>query len=104
MVIKIASKQCFMSEKVRASHILLESKDKAENIQEQLDNGKSFEKLAKEASECPSSEKGGDLGWFGKGKMAKPFERKAFEIDEDEISEPVKTQFGWHLIKKTGEK
>ena len=89
---------------VQASHILVDSKEKAQNIKNQIDNGKDFETLAKEASECPSSEKGGDLGWFGKGKMAKPFERKAFNMDEGDISDPVKTQFGWHLIKKTGQK
>lgn len=83
---------------------MVDDKDKAENLLEQFENGKSFSQLAKEASECPSSEKGGDLGWFGKGKMAKPFEREAFDMDEGDVSDPVKTQFGWHLIKKTGEK
>lgn len=89
---------------VRASHILVESKEKAENIKQQIENGKSFETLAEEASECPSSENGGDLGFFEKGDMVKPFERKAFSMDEGEVSKPVKTEFGWHLIKKTDEK
>ncbi len=93
-----------MASQVRASHILVEDKQKAQNIKEQLDNGKSFEQLAKEASECPSSEKGGDLGFFSKGDMVKPFERKAFDMEEGEVSDPVKTKFGFHLIKKTGEK
>lgn len=90
--------------KVRASHILVDDREKAENIKEQLDNGKSFEQLAKEASECPSSEKGGDLGFFGKGDMVKPFERKAFSMDIGEVSEPVKTEFGYHIIRKDDEK
>jgi parvulin-like peptidyl-prolyl isomerase len=93
-----------MAKQVKASHILVDEKDKAQNIKEQIENGKEFSQLAKEASECPSSEKGGDLGFFGKGKMAEPFERKAFDMDEGDVSDPVKTQFGWHLIKKTGEK
>lgn len=93
-----------MASQVRASHILVDDKEKAKNIKEQLDNGKSFEQLAKEASECPSSEKGGDLGFFEKGDMVKPFERKAFSMDKGEVSNPVKTQFGFHLIKKTDEK
>lgn len=93
-----------MAKQVKASHILVDDKEKAQNIKQQIDNGKNFEKLAKEASTCPSSKKGGDLGWFGKGQMVKPFERKAFSMDKGSISKPVKTKFGWHIIKKTGEK
>ncbi len=93
-----------MASQVRASHILVEDKEKAQNIKEQLDNGKSFEQLAKEASECPSSEKGGDLGFFSKGDMVKPFERKAFSMDVGDVSKPVKTKFGFHIIKKEDEK
>lgn len=93
-----------MADEVRASHILVDDKDKAENVKNDLDNGKDFEQLAKEVSTCPSSEKGGDLGWFGEGDMVKPFEREAFSMDEGEVSDPVKTKFGFHIIKKTGEK
>ncbi len=93
-----------MASEVRASHILVDDKEKAENIKNQIDNGKSFEKLAKETSNCPSSEKGGDLGFFGKGQMVKPFERKVFSMDVNDISKPVKTKFGYHLIKKTDER
>lgn len=89
---------------VRASHILVDNEDKAQNIKQQLDNGKDFEQLAKEASECPSAEKGGDLGYFGKGDMVKPFERKVFSMDVGDVSKPVKTEFGFHIIKKTDEK
>lgn len=93
-----------MSEEIRASHILVDTKEKAENIKEQIDNGKEFEKLAREASEGPSADNGGDLGYFGKGDMVKPFERKAFDLDVGEVSGPVKTEFGWHIIKKTDER
>lgn len=91
--------------KVRASHILVDNEEHAKQLKLKLErNEADFEELAKKHSDCPSSEKGGDLGFFGKGKMAKPFENEAFSMDEGEISDPVNTQFGWHLIKKTGEK
>lgn len=89
---------------VHAAHILVDDKEKAQNIKEQIDNGKDFGQLAKEASTCPSSEKEGDLGWFGKGAMVAPFDQKVFSMDVGDISGPVKTQFGWHLIKKIDER
>lgn len=90
---------------VRASHILVDNETHAKQIKAKLDKDEaSFAELAKEKSEGPSSKDGGDLGFFGRGKMAKPFERKAFELDVGEVSEPVKTQFGWHIIKKTDER
>ncbi len=90
---------------VRASHILVDNETHAQQIKAELEkNDTSFAELAKEKSEGPSSENGGDLGFFGRGKMAKPFETKAFELDVGEVSEPVKTQFGWHIIKKTDER
>lgn len=90
---------------VRASHILVDNETHAQQIKAELEKSeKSFAELAKEKSEGPSSENGGDLGFFGRGKMAKPFEKKAFELDVGEVSEPVKTQFGWHIIKKTDER
>jgi len=91
--------------KVRASHILVDNEEHAKQLKLEIERDESsFEEVAKEHSECPSRDKGGDLGFFGRGKMAKPFERKAFELDEGVLSDPVQTQFGWHLIKKTGEK
>jgi parvulin-like peptidyl-prolyl isomerase len=89
---------------VRASHILVKTEDKAKWIYKELQNGKDFAKLAKEYSDCPSSAKGGDLGFFGKGQMVKEFEDAAFSLKEGEISKPVKTQFGYHLIRVTGRK
>jgi peptidyl-prolyl cis-trans isomerase C len=94
-----------MASEVHASHILVDDEDKAENVKNDLDKGKDFEQLAKEVSTCPSSEKGGDLGWFGKGEMVKPFEREVFEnMDVGDISDPVKTEFGYHIIRKDDER
>ena len=90
------------SMKIRASHILVATKEEAENLLLDIENGVSFEDLAKDYSKCPSGRDGGDLRWFGKGMMVKPFEDAAFALKEGEISAPVETQFGWHLIKCTG--
>lgn len=89
--------------KIRASHILVDTKEQAENLLMDINNGIAFEDLAKEYSKCPSKRDGGDLRWFGKGMMVKPFEDAAFALKNiGDISEPVETQFGWHLIKLTG--
>jgi len=94
-----------MGDEVRASHILVDNEEHAKQIKLELERSdKSFAELAKEKSEGPSGDNGGDLGLFGRGKMAKPFEKKAFELDVGEVSDPVETQFGWHLIKKTDER
>jgi foldase protein PrsA len=71
-------------------------------VQEKLKNGAKFEDLAKMFSECPSKKLGGDLGWFAKGAMVPEFEQAVQKLKVGEISQPVKTQFGWHLIKRTG--
>ncbi len=89
-------------EQVRASHILVDSEEKAIEIKKKLDGGADFAELAKSDSTCPSSSRGGDLGYFGKGSMVPEFEQAAFALKVDEVSEPVKTQFGWHIIKLTG--
>lgn len=92
-----------MAQKVHAKHILVDNREHARQLKQEIDDGEEFEEIAREKSDCPSGKKGGDLGWFGRGKMAKPFERKAFDLDEGEISGPVETQFGWHLIMKVDE-
>ncbi|MFB6192819.1 MAG: peptidylprolyl isomerase [Candidatus Nanohaloarchaea archaeon] len=90
---------------VRASHILVDNEEHAKQIKLELERSdKTFAELAKEKSEGPSRDNGGDLGFFGRGDMVKPFERKAFEMDIGEVSDPVETEYGWHLIKKTDEK
>lgn len=88
----------------RASHILVKSRSKAEEIYKRLKQGARFEQLAKEYSTCPSKSKGGDLGWFGTGQMVKPFEEAVRKMPRSRPSKPVSTQFGYHIIKKTGER
>jgi peptidyl-prolyl cis-trans isomerase C len=103
-------------EQVKASHILIKldpeadksAKAKArkeiETIQKKVKKGEDFEALAKEHSGCPSSEKGGDLGYFGRGNMVKPFEDAAFALEPGQVSDIVETRFGYHLIKVTDKK
>jgi peptidyl-prolyl cis-trans isomerase C len=84
---------------VRARHILVDTKEEAEKIIEQLKGGASFEELAKQSKD-PSGQNGGDLGFFGAGQMVPEFEKAAFALEPGQITqEPVKTQFGWHVIK-----
>lgn len=92
-----------MLREVRASHILVKSEDEAKKLLEEIKGGKSFADAAKEVSLCPSGRDGGDLGFFKKGVMVKPFEDAAFALKEiGQVSDPVQTQFGWHLIQLTG--
>ena len=87
--------------KRRASHILVGSEEQAKDIKARLDKGEDFATLAKEVSTCPSSEQGGDLGYFAEGDMVKEFSDAAFALALNEISVPVKSQFGYHIIKIT---
>ncbi len=103
-------------ENVRASHILIkvdqnadeaqkaEARKKIEEIEKKLKKGENFADVAKELSECPSASKGGDLGYFTRGRMVKPFEDAAFALKPGEISSIVETQFGYHLIKSIEKK
>ncbi len=84
---------------VHARHILVDTEEEIQAIQKRLDNGITFEYLAQKYSKCPSGANGGDLGFFKRGQMVKEFEDAAFSMQPGEISQPVKTQFGWHLIK-----
>lgn len=87
-------------ETVSAKHILVESEEKCNEILAAITNGeKTFEDAAKESSTCPSGQKGGDLGTFGKGQMVPEFEQAAFTAEIGQVVGPVKTQFGFHLIK-----
>lgn len=84
----------------RASHILIDSEEKALQIREKISNNEeSFEELAKANSTCPSSQSGGDLGLFSTGQMVPEFEKSCEELEIGEVSYPVKTQFGYHIIK-----
>ena len=87
-------------EEVRARHILVEEEAQAKAALERLKKGEDFAKLAAELSKDPGSGKeGGDLGFFTKDRMVAPFAEAAFKLGKGEISEPVKSQFGWHVIK-----
>ncbi len=81
-----------------ASHILLETEDEAKALKAQLDDGANFAELAKEHSTGPSGPNGGSLGWFGKGQMVPEFENAVLALEAGQISDPVQTQFGWHLV------
>lgn len=87
------------TEQVKARHILVETKEQADEVKSKLNNGEDFAELAKEYSKDGSSEKGGDLGYFGRGEMVAPFEEAAFSMEVNEISEPVESQWGFHIIK-----
>ena len=89
---------------MRASHILVKERGLAEVIAKKLKAGANFAALAREYSTCPSKSKGGDLGWFGEGQMVRPFEEATKRLSVGSISGVVPTQFGFHIIKKTGQK
>ena len=81
-----------------ASHILVNSKSEAIQLKQKISKLKEFQKLARKKSTCPSSQKGGDLGWFRKGMMVREFDEAVWNLPLSTTSEPVKTQFGYHLI------
>ncbi|MCR3761746.1 peptidylprolyl isomerase [Clostridium felsineum] len=98
-----ANKEMFKDpEKVAAKHILVQTEEEALKIREEIKEGKTFEEAAVEYSSCPSKERGGDLGAFTKGQMVPEFEQAAFSQEIGEVGAPVKTQFGYHLIKVEG--
>ena len=84
---------------VSAKHILVKEEEKCQEILEEIIAGKVFEEAAQQYSTCPSGQKGGDLGEFGKGQMVKEFEEAAFAAEIGQVVGPIKTQFGYHLIK-----
>ncbi len=83
---------------VKAKHILLDTKAQATKIKTDIDEGGSFDYYAQKYSKCPSGRNGGSLGYFGRGQMVPEFENAAFNAQVGKVTEPVKTQFGWHLI------
>jgi peptidyl-prolyl cis-trans isomerase C len=89
-----------MSDKVHCAHILVKTETEAKNIKARLDKGEKFGAIAQTVSLCPSGKKGGDLGTFTRGQMVKEFEKAAFLLEKGQVSEPVKTQFGYHIIKR----
>ncbi len=88
-----------MVTKVHAAHILVKDQAKAFELLARIKSGESFESIAKQYSLCPSKSKGGDLGTFGPRQMVKEFEKAAFAGKKGEVVGPVKTEFGYHLIK-----
>ncbi|MBI3927209.1 MAG: peptidyl-prolyl cis-trans isomerase [Armatimonadetes bacterium] len=89
-------------EQVRCSHILVKTREEADTLAGKLGEGADFARLAREHSQCPSGKQGGDLGSFGRGQMVREFEATAFRLEPGQTSEPVKTKFGYHLIRRTG--
>src|SRR3954470_14169004 len=94
-----ASKQITGEQEVRARHILVETEDEAKAVKAELDKGADFAELAKKKSKDPGSADGGDLGFFTKEQMVPEFSAVAFVLEPGKISDPVKSQFGWHIIK-----
>ncbi len=89
---------------VKASHILVKTEEEAKKLKQEIANGKDFAELAKQVSLCPSGQNGGDLGYFTKGQMVKEFENACFSMNVGDVSNPIKTQFGYHLIYLTDKK
>jgi len=109
VVYKLVDKVASKNEMVRASHILIRStgndaadKQKIDEIYNELMKGANFEQVARTKSQDGSASQGGDLGWFGKGQMVKPFEDACYSGKIGQIQKPIKTQFGYHIIKVTG--
>lgn len=96
--------RCPMVKTVSASHILVGSEKDAHKIMDRIAKGEDFAELAKRFSKCPSKSKGGNLGWFGKGQMVPEFEQACFNGKTGDVVGPVKTEFGYHIIKITGQK
>jgi len=97
------SEQFGTPEKRKAAHILVETEEEAKSLKNKALGGVDFAELARENSIGPSAPNGGDLGWFGRGQMVKPFEDAAFAIEKiNQVSDVVETQFGFHIIKLTG--
>ena len=90
---------------VRASHILVKTRPEAVKIKKEIESGQiSFEDAAREYSLCPSGQNGGDLGYFNRKQMVQQFSDTAFDLKVGQISDPVGTKFGWHIIKTTGKR
>ena len=94
-----ASKQIAGEQEVHARHILVETEDEAKAVKAELDKGADFAELAKKKSKDPGASDGGDLGFFTKDQMVPEFSAVAFSLEPGKISDPVKSQFGWHVIK-----
>lgn len=89
-----------MPNEIHCAHILVKTEKDARAVIDRLSQGEKFSKVAGEVSLCPSRKHGGDLGTFGRGRMVKEFERAAFALQKGQVSPIVKTEFGYHVIKR----
>ena len=89
-----------MSNKIHCAHILVKTEKDVNTVLERIKKGEKFSAIAQDVSICPSKKRGGDLGTFGRGQMVKEFEKAAFALDKGQISGIVKTQFGYHIIRR----
>ena len=90
-----------MTDKIKCSHILVKKQSEAIEILDKIKNGEKFGKMARQFStDSGSAKRDGSLGYFGRGKMVKEFENAAFALQAGQISEPIKTQYGYHIIKR----
>ncbi len=90
-----------MANKIKCSHILVKKQSEALEILDKIKNGEKFGKMARQFStDSGSAKRDGSLGYFGRGKMVKEFENAAFALQAGQISEPIKTQYGYHIIKR----
>jgi len=90
-----------MADKIKCSHILVKKQSEAIEILDKIKNGEKFGKMARQFStDSGSAKRDGSLGYFGRGKMVKEFENAAFALQAGQISDPIKTQYGYHIIKR----
>ncbi|UCB60463.1 MAG: peptidyl-prolyl cis-trans isomerase [Candidatus Bathyarchaeota archaeon] len=89
-----------MPNKIHCAHILVKTENEVKAVLERLKQGEKFATIAEEISLCPSGKRGGDLGTFSRGKMVREFEKAAFSLQKGQVSSPVKTKYGHHIIKR----
>lgn len=92
--------QQYQYKEIKVSHILLDTKEDAENVKERLNNGEVFEELVQERSLCPTKSVNGNLGWISKNnKFDKEFSKTIFSMKKGHVSEPIHSDFGWHIVR-----
>ena len=89
-----------MSNEIHCAHILVKTEKEAQAAMQRLERGEKFANIASEISLCPSGKRGGDLGTFGRGRMVREFEEAAFALQKGQISPIVKTEFGYHIVRR----
>ena len=89
-----------MPNRIHCAHILVKTEKEANSASERLKKGEKFSNIARDISMCPSKKRGGDLGFFTRGKMVKEFEKAAFSLQKGQVSPIVRTKFGYHIVKR----